>query len=762
MKMIFKIAKTELQSLFYSPVAWLILVIFTFQVGMIASALFEETVRYQAMGYTGGGKTFLFGKIFTVVQSYLYLYIPLLTMGVVSRDLGGGTIKLLHSSPLRNSQIILGKYLGVMVFGLAMMGVLVFYTVLGLCTIHLMDLPYVLSGLLGLFLLLGAYAAIGVFMSSITSYQVVAALGTLGVLSVLNYVGMVWQDMEFIRDLTYWLSIRGRTEEFIRGLICSEDVIYFLVVIALFLTWATLHIRYRVQRSRWSVRWGAYVGALVFVMLVGYLSSRPKLMSYYDATRTKRNSLSVASQDIVARAEGGLTITTYTNILDKDFWSTLPGRINSDKREFREFVRFKPEMKLKYVYFYADANNEELDQRFPDLNDKERAERLCDQLELNFSKFRSPEEMQDIEDLSEEGNRTVRVVERENGQKTFLRFYDFGGFRMGPGEAEISAAIKRLVMRLPHVGFLKGHGERSIYKEGDREYKRFSSDKSFMSALINQGFDVEEVTLEKEIPAEIDILVISELRSALTSAEKAYLDRYIERGGNLLILGEPTAQDRMNPVAESFGVQFMSGRLVRPSEVYQADLIQSIPTDAGVALWDGLAYMREREGCVAMPGSAGLTYTPDKGYSMTPILVSDTVGCWNEVGTKNFMEGTITYDSISGDRMGPFITAMALTRQVNDKEQRVVIVGDSDCISNGEFASGRKGVPAMNYTLVRSAFYWLSYEEVPVRITYPELIDDYLFVSEDGMEFLSVLFMGILPALLAMAGMIIWIRRKGR
>lgn len=139
-------------------------------------------------------------------------------------------------------------------------------------------------------------------------------------------------------------------------------------------------------------------------------------------TRAKRNSLSVASQDIVARAEGGLTITTYTNILDKDFWSTLPGRINSDKREFREFVRFKPEMKLKYVYFYADANNEELDQRFPDLKDKERAERLCDQLELNFSKFRSPEEMQDIEDLSEEGNRTVRVVERENGQKTFLRF----------------------------------------------------------------------------------------------------------------------------------------------------------------------------------------------------------------------------------------------------------------------------------------------------------------------------------------------------
>ena len=50
----------------------------------------------------------------------------------------------------------------------------------------------------------------------------VAAMGTLAVLSVLNFIGSVGQDMAFVRDVTYWLSISGRAEEFINGLICSE------------------------------------------------------------------------------------------------------------------------------------------------------------------------------------------------------------------------------------------------------------------------------------------------------------------------------------------------------------------------------------------------------------------------------------------------------------------------------------------------------------------------------------------------------------
>ncbi|MCR9013386.1 hypothetical protein, partial [Gabonibacter chumensis] len=76
--------------------------------------------------------------------------------------------------------------------------------------------------------------AIGLFMSSLTSYQIVAAVGTLAILAGLSYVKDLWQDLDFVRDITFWLAISGRAGEFVNGLICSEDVIYFLIVIGLF------------------------------------------------------------------------------------------------------------------------------------------------------------------------------------------------------------------------------------------------------------------------------------------------------------------------------------------------------------------------------------------------------------------------------------------------------------------------------------------------------------------------------------------------
>ena len=156
MKMIFKIAKTELQSLFYSPIAWLLLVVFAYQVGMIMSGMLEDIVVRQAMGYESWRVTSIFGQLFGNVQGTLYFYIPLLTMNMISRDLSGGTIKLLQSAPLRNAEIVLGKYLALMIFGLAMMGILLFYVLFGVCTIQNIDFPYVLTGMLGLYLLLCA------------------------------------------------------------------------------------------------------------------------------------------------------------------------------------------------------------------------------------------------------------------------------------------------------------------------------------------------------------------------------------------------------------------------------------------------------------------------------------------------------------------------------------------------------------------------------------------------------------------------------
>ena len=141
--------------------------------------------------------------IWGIVQNYLYYYIPLLTMGLISRELSSGSIKLLYSSPIRNSQIILGKFLSMVMYAAIMCGILLLYVVYAAFTVENFELPVVLVGLLGLFLLTCTYVAVGLFVSSLTSYQFVAAIGTFIILMLLSMVGGWWQEYDIIRDVTY-------------------------------------------------------------------------------------------------------------------------------------------------------------------------------------------------------------------------------------------------------------------------------------------------------------------------------------------------------------------------------------------------------------------------------------------------------------------------------------------------------------------------------------------------------------------------------
>ena len=158
MRKILKIAGNELRALFCSPVAWFILVIFAVQSGMTFTDLFRSVLRQQFMGepieysITTALLTGMSGT-FTVIQQYLYLYVPLLTMGLMSREFGSGSIKLLYSSPITNTQIILGKFLAMMVYGLCMMGGVFIVVLYSACIVQNFDMPVVLAGMLGIYLL---------------------------------------------------------------------------------------------------------------------------------------------------------------------------------------------------------------------------------------------------------------------------------------------------------------------------------------------------------------------------------------------------------------------------------------------------------------------------------------------------------------------------------------------------------------------------------------------------------------------------------
>lgn len=763
MKTIYKIAKTELQVMFFSPVAWLILVIFTFQTGGIFAGNFDNWVRLTVMKIPLNNSTIQtfsgWAGVFVKVQSYLYLYVPLLTMSIMSRELSSGSIKLLYSSPVTNSQIILGKYLSLVIFGLVVIGILALYGIFAMATIVNADIPFILTGLLGLFLLFCAYAAIGLFMSSLTTYNIVAALGTLCIFALMAFVKGVGQDIAFVRDITYWLAISGRSDTFIAGMITSEDVIYFLVVVALFLAFTIIKMHAGRRKSPAVKVVGRYVAAFLIAAFIGYFSAKPGLKGYYDATYSKENTLTRSSQQVMEKLTGDFTIHTYVNMLDPNSHIGLPSSYKSDVDNFKRYIRFKPDIKLDYTYYYQHAENPMLDRMYPKLND---IQRLDTMRKFNKWKFDIPpySAIKPAMDLSAEGFRFVRVLERGNGQKTFLRVYN--DMMRLPNESEITAAIKRLVMKLPVVGFVKGHGERESNGEQDRGYNMIAREKTFRYALINQGFDFTDVLLQQPVPDSIRILVIAEPKTAFTAEEQKNLDQYIARGGNLIIAGEPGRQEQMNAITAPLGVQFLPGRLVKPSVKFQADLMIQKPTDEAIAFSKKFEVMRKREEVLTMPTAAGLSYSTDKGFDVKTLFRSDSVGSWNELETTNFIDDSVRLNAAAGEVAQSHPTVLALSRKINNREQKILVTGDADWMSNGELGMTRNELQSSNFTLLVSSFFWLSDGEVPIDMRRDPPIDTALRIGEGAWDFWGIFFKWGFAAILLATSIIIWIRRRGR
>ncbi|HVW58530.1 MAG TPA: Gldg family protein [Puia sp.] len=764
MKTIYKIAKTELKTLFFSPIAWLILVIFTFQAAMVFTHNLDGMVRRQLIGWKLWSATFVtFGTLqgtFTIVQQYLFLYIPLLTMGVMSREFSSGSIKLLYSSPLTSRQIVFGKYLALVIYTLVLTGALAIFGIYAAAAIRMADVALILTGLLGLFLLTCAYAAIGLFMSSLTSYTVVSAMGTLGIFALLSYVKDVGQEIAFVRDITYWLAISGRADTFISGMITSEDLLYFLIVIGLFLSFTVIKMQSGRQKKPWFVAFARYAGVSCIAMLLGYFSAKPKLMAYYDATRTKANTLTKSSQEVLSHLKDGLTITTYTNMLDENYWIALPASYKTDVDRFAQYLRFKPEIRLKYEYYYQKTENKELLKQYPTLNGDQLIDTLTKLYDWRFDIDSYRAVRKDV-NLEPERFRFVRSLRRDNGKETFLRVFD--DMQRLPSETEITAAFKRLVMdHLPTVGFLTGQGERRSDAEEDRGYNMFAQEKTFRFALINQGFDFQDVTLDKDIPDNIQILLIAEARKPLTPEELARLNNYIAKGGNLILAGEPGCQAYMNPLAEQLGVQFLPGRLVKPTKKFQQDLLLLSPAPAAGKLSYHFRNIRRNDGLLPLSTAVGLSVSPVNGFRATTVFSSDSTGGWNELETTNFIDDTARLNPTAGEAEKPYPAVVALSRKVNDKEQRIFVLGDADCLSNGELMKSRKDVLAANFDLISGMFAWLTNEELPIDMRRPQAPDNSLRLGKTSWAISKAGLKWVFPFALMLCGLFIWIRRKRR
>ncbi|WKL50134.1 Gldg family protein [Flavobacterium pectinovorum] len=753
MKTIYRIAKTELNTMFYSPVAWVVLVIFSIQSSWKFFDSLERFEKAQKIGQDMHNMSQVifsgFSGLFTEMQNYLYLYVPLLTMGLISREINSGSIKLLLSSPIKIKDIVLGKFLAIAAYCLLFMAILGIIGVVAYFSIDNLDVSFVLSGIIGLYLLVCTYAAIGLFMSCLTSYQVVAAISTLVVLAGLNYIGKLWQAVDYVKDVTYFLSISGRANSMIEGLIVSKDVLYFVLVSILFIGISIFKLQTGRDAQTVSKRVLKYTGLVVAILSLGYITSRAPLTFYKDMTRTKDKTLTKASQEIVKKMDGPITITTYVNLLDINYYMGMPYSQNNDIASFDKYSRFLPQIKMDYVYYYDTSTNEALYAQNPGLNDKQLADKMVETQSLKLKKLYSPAEISKIINLKPEQNRVVRTIEY-NGKKTFLRMYD-DLFKV-PFEKEISASLKRLVTTPVKIVFATGNMERSIEKNGDKNYKTGFNEITFRNSLINQGFDVASVDINAQnIPEQTNILIIADPKTQLSQGAIDRINKYIDQGKNLMLLTEPETNTALASITDKLGLGFTKQTLVQESETNSPDYLV---TEFEKTIDTTVIKLHKSQFTIPLLGSSGIIATKDAGFKVTPLLKTNSQPVW---------ESPAGISSVSEDvKKQPSAKALplvvALTRNINGKSQKIIVAGDADFMGNAELSRQQSGT----FQFVTDVFTWFSNYQFPIDTTRPESTDNLVTVTANQVFISKIIFIALFPLFIILSGAFILIRRNRR
>jgi len=229
--MIWTIANREMKNLFLSPLAWIVLGVAQVIFGMIFSSVMNDYGSGQTAG-NAGITAYILQPMFGLVPFVLVIVVPLLTMRLIAEERRNRTLVLLMSAPVSMTEIVLGKFLGVLLY-LFILSALIFVMALSLLFGGTLDFGLLLSSLLGLMLLLSSFTAIGIFMSTLTKSPTLAAVGSFGMLFLLWMFAL--SANVYGENVLSYLSIIEHYVPFIQGLFNTRDLVYFLVITAVFL-----------------------------------------------------------------------------------------------------------------------------------------------------------------------------------------------------------------------------------------------------------------------------------------------------------------------------------------------------------------------------------------------------------------------------------------------------------------------------------------------------------------------------------------------
>ncbi len=437
---------------------------------------------------------------------------------------------------------------------------------------------------------------------------------------------------------------------------------------------------------------------LLFALVIGllaWLSTRYTVQA--DWTVSGRNTLSVASQTLLTQLAEPVLLTAYTR--------DHPARREAIARLVSRYQRYKPDLMLRFV-------NPDL------LPDRVRELGITQDGELYLEYRGRGEKLQQLNEQT-----LTQALQRLNR----------------PGE--------QIVL------FLDGHGERKPLGVANHDLGRFGR------ALAKVGWSPRpfDLAADARFPAETAVLVIAGPQTPLPSDAVTAIVEYVNQGGHLLWLLEPNDRSGLQPLATALGITLLPGVIVDPDAPGLG--IQN-PAFIPIADYGPHPITEALRAPMLLPQAAALTVQPVADWHAT-VLLESQARSWTETGP---LDGPLRFDPESDERSGPLTVGVALSRSPPGggtdpsalRQQRIVVVGDSDFLSNTYLGNGANldwGLNSLN---------WLSVDAVPMLIPPRTTPDPNLDLSEGALALMAAVFLIGLPGTLAVSGWLIGFRRRRR
>jgi len=452
--------------------------------------------------------------------------------------------------------------------------------------------------------------------------------------------------------------------------------------------------------SRTGYRTNSILMLLLILLLSAVLAwASSRLDEPFDWTRNNRHSLSDTSISILEKMSGPVLVTAYAR----------------EQRELRKAIR-------DFIAVYQRKKPDiELDFKNPDA---------------------VPGEVRAL-GISVNGE----LVLQYRGRREPVRNAD---------ESTFANALLRLSRdQESWIVFLEGHGERNPLGKANHDLGQWAA------YLRNRGYHIQPLNLAEGgvIPGNTSVLVLAGPQVPLLPAEMERLLEYIRDGGNLLWLADPETSSLLKPVADSLNLTVTAGIIIDVAGrlIGIDDPTVTMITDSLYGDHQALAGFHYT---TLFPGATALFSLNHGDWSTTPLLTTGD-HTWLKTETPD-REDTDQFNEDT-DLQGPLVIGMALERQLGEPpedpgglRQKIIAVGDGDFLSNTFIDN------AGNLELGVRMIDWLSDTEEHISIPPRVAADRNLEMSLLTLGAIGIFFLFLLPALLAITGLVMWRQRRNR